>query len=108
MNRLRNRLILIFLAATLAPLGATVWITTSLLERSLRYASTDQLDVVSKSLEQTGREFYQRMRDLLKARAASGAVEPEKYAPADQARWPEPVILEESTGSFASMAVSTT
>jgi hypothetical protein len=24
------------------------------------------------------------------------------------ARWPEPVILEESTGSFASMAVSTT
>ena len=31
-NRLRNRLILIFLAATLAPLAATLWITTSLLD----------------------------------------------------------------------------
>ena len=32
MNRLRNQLILIFLAATLAPLAATVWYTTWLLE----------------------------------------------------------------------------
>ena len=32
MNRLRNRLILIFLAATLVPLGATMWYTTSLLK----------------------------------------------------------------------------
>ena len=32
MNRLRNRLILIFLAATLVPLAATMWFTTSLLE----------------------------------------------------------------------------
>ena len=41
-NRLRNRLILIFLAATLAPLAATVWITTSLLEESLDYSSTSE------------------------------------------------------------------
>ena len=44
MNRLRNRLIAIFLAATLAPLAATLWITTSLLDRSLSYASTGELD----------------------------------------------------------------
>ena len=33
---LRNRLIAAFLASTLLPLAATVWITTSLLDRSLR------------------------------------------------------------------------
>jgi len=90
-NRLRNRLILIFLAATLAPLAATVWITTSLLEHSLRYASTDRLDELSKSLERTGHELYQRMLDQLQAQARSGAIPPEKHIAADQARWPEPV-----------------
>ena len=39
-DRLRNRLILIFLAATLGPLFATVWITNWLLEQSLSYATT--------------------------------------------------------------------
>src|SRR5205085_2154475 len=47
-NRLRNRLIVIFLAATLAPLAATLWITMSLLELSLSYASTGELDEISK------------------------------------------------------------
>jgi len=35
MNRLRNRLILIFAAATLIPLGITAWISLTLLDRSL-------------------------------------------------------------------------
>ena len=47
MNRLRNRLILAFLAATILPLAATVWITTSLLDRSLGYATTGELDRLS-------------------------------------------------------------
>ena len=47
MNQLRNRLVLIFLAATLIPLGVTLWITTSLLDRSLSYASTRELDELS-------------------------------------------------------------
>jgi nitrogen fixation/metabolism regulation signal transduction histidine kinase len=90
-NRLRNRLILIFLAATLAPLAATVWVTTSLLELSVSYSSTDQLDALSKSLESTGREFYQRARADLKQRALAGELEPTKYAAADHAHWPEAV-----------------
>ncbi len=43
-NRLRNRLILVFLAGTLVPLGAMLWITVSLLQQSLRYADTGDLD----------------------------------------------------------------
>lgn len=91
MNRLRNRLILVFLAATLAPLALTVWFTNSLLERSLEYSSTTQLDALSKSAQLIGREFYRRMRDDLKEQAGSGKLEPLKYPQAERARWPETV-----------------
>ena len=91
MNRLRNRLILIFLAATLAPLGATLWITTRLLEESLSYTSSGELDQVSKSLESTGREFYQRMREDLKAQAATGTLAPEKFQAGSRGSWPDEV-----------------
>ena len=91
MNRLRNRLILIFLAATLAPLAGTVWITTSLLEHSLDYSSTSELDSMAKSLQRTAVELYQHVRDDLKQQAQSGALKPHKYLPADRAHWPAAV-----------------
>jgi signal transduction histidine kinase len=91
MHRLRNRLIVAFLAATALPLAATVWITTSLLDRSLSYATTDELDRLSRTLEATVRQFYQREREALKQDALGGRVAPEFYAAADAAGWPEPV-----------------
>jgi len=90
-NRLRNRLILIFLAATLAPLALTVWITNSLLERSLEYSSTTQLDTLSKSAERLGHEFYRHMREDLKTQADAGKLAPQEYVQADRNRWPETV-----------------
>ena len=66
MNRLRTRLIVAFLLATVLPLGATVWITTSLIDRSLGFATTGELDRLSRTLEETVRQFYQRERDALK------------------------------------------
>jgi methyl-accepting chemotaxis protein len=63
-NRLRNRLILIFLAATLVPLGATMWYTTSL---------------------------FQRDKDALKAQAQKNELKPQKFAAAGRASWPEAV-----------------
>ncbi len=83
-NRLRNRLIVVFLIATLAPLGVTVWVTTLLLGQSLRFAaeSRTQLDEVSRSLERTGREFYQRACASLKSDANARRVPVKKYAPA--------------------------
>lgn len=92
MNRLEAKLILVFLAATLAPLGVTLWVTTSLLERSLSYASTTELDQISRSLEQTGREFYQRSRDALKADATASRVAPQRYVPKDREHWPAPIL----------------
>jgi two-component system, NtrC family, nitrogen regulation sensor histidine kinase NtrY len=91
-NRLRTKLIAIFLAATLAPLVATLWITTSLLDRSLSYSSTDELDRLSRALEKTGRAFYQRVRESLKNDALSGRLEPVRYAAGvSQAAWPAPI-----------------
>ena len=77
MNRLRNRLILIFLAATLAPLAATIWLTVALLEGSFNFSATGDLDALSQSLEQVGHEFYQIKSDVLKQQAAAGIEEVE-------------------------------
>jgi two-component system, NtrC family, nitrogen regulation sensor histidine kinase NtrY len=82
-NRLRNRLIAIFLAATLVPLAVSVWLTNSLLERSLRLASTQELDRASRSLESTGRALYQREREALLHDVESGRSEPLVYSPDD-------------------------
>jgi nitrogen fixation/metabolism regulation signal transduction histidine kinase len=90
-HSLRNKLIAAFIIATLVPLGATIWITTSLLERSLGYATTEELDRLSRTLEGTVRQFYQHERDSLKREALDGRVAPMTYAVADIASWPEEV-----------------
>ena len=89
---LRSRLIAAFLASTLLPLGATVWITTSLIDRSLRYATTGELDRLSRTLEITAKQFYQRERDALKEDALAGRTRADDCTRlADVAEWPEPV-----------------
>ena len=93
MNRLRNRLVLIFLAATLAPLAATIWITTSLLEESVDTSSTSKLDTLSKSLKGTARELYDRASEDLKRKAQAGEIQPRKYEPLDRASWPDAVKI---------------
>jgi nitrogen fixation/metabolism regulation signal transduction histidine kinase len=82
---------MIFLAATLAPLAATVWITTSLLEESIEFSSTNRLDTLSKSLKRTTKEFYERAREDLKRQAQAGLIAPRKYTSVDRAHWPEEV-----------------
>jgi two-component system nitrogen regulation sensor histidine kinase NtrY len=91
MTSLRGKLILAFIIATLMPLGATIWITTSLLERSLGYATTEEIDSLSRTLEGTVRQFYQRERDSLKREALDGRLTPTSYLVADMTSWPEEV-----------------
>ena len=79
MTRLRTRLIAAFLASTLVPLGATVWITTTLLDRSLRYSTTGELDRLSRTLENTAKQLYQRERAALKDDGLAGRVRPTTY-----------------------------
>jgi len=91
MNQVRNRLILAFLAATILPLAATIWITTALLDRSLGYATTGDLDRLSRTLESTVRQLYQRERDGLKQDVLAGRATPAPYALRDRASWPDSI-----------------
>jgi len=90
-NRLRNRLIIVFFAATLAPLLATVWITSAGSRFLLDLSTTDQLESISQSLEQTGQEFYRRTGEDLKRSAQRGEVAPRIYAADQRAKWPDEV-----------------
>ncbi len=107
MNRLRNKLLLAFLAVTLLPLGATLWMTTQLLQQSLSYSAIHELDSVSKALENTGREYYQSERESLKQRALSGQsnaefVERSRFSEAQREFWdsgePERFVLSGADG----------
>ncbi len=89
MNRLRHKLILIFLAATLVPLAVILWIGTALLEQSLGFMTTDELDRASKTLENIAREYYRQAREGLKVEAEAGRLEPERFAAGTRANWPE-------------------
>ncbi len=88
---LRSRLIVAFLVSTLVPLGATIWITTTLLDRSLRYATTGEIDRLSRTLETTAKRFYQREREALKQDALAGRSQPTTYDASNISDWPEPV-----------------
>ena len=93
MNRLRNRLILVFLAATLVPLGATVWITTYLMrvERALGDASTARALAAAGELRETSRAFFQQASTDLKRRALAGELQPQQYPASARAGWPDSV-----------------
>src|SRR6478609_3691438 len=106
MNRLRNRLILAFLAATVLPLAATVWITTTLIDRSLGYATTGELDRLSRTLETTVRQFYQREREALKQDVDAGRAVPVKYVEADAAAWPPDVRAFRDSGEAERFGLS--
>jgi two-component system nitrogen regulation sensor histidine kinase NtrY len=105
-NRLRHRLIAAFLAATILPFAAATWIGASLLDRSLGYATTGDLDRLSRTLEATVRQFYQRERVALKQDALAGRATPAIHAEADIARWPEPVRVFWHSGEAERFALS--
>jgi nitrogen fixation/metabolism regulation signal transduction histidine kinase len=88
MKRLRNRLLAAFLLATLAPLALSLWVTASLLERSLSLASTREIDELSQALEKAGREFYQQSREMLRIAAESGKLRPARFELARKSSWP--------------------
>ncbi len=91
MNRLRNRLIVVFAVATLAPLLVTAWISVSLLDPGFSLASSVELDQVSKALEKTGRELYQRTHQGLKQDAELGRAAPQVFASTTKSQWPASV-----------------
>ena len=80
MNKLRHKLIIAFLAATVLPTSAILWMSIALLKHSLSYVATDDLATISRSLEQVAREYYRQSCDELKAEAAGGRIAAQRFS----------------------------
>src|SRR5512135_3501122 len=80
MKRLRNRLILAFFAATILPTAAILWTSVALIEHSLTYVGTEDLDLLSKSLQGIAREYYRQTCNNLKEDAERGVLKPARFA----------------------------
>jgi nitrogen fixation/metabolism regulation signal transduction histidine kinase len=81
--RLRHKLTLVFLATTLVPLAAILWVSSALMERSLGFVGTDDTAVLSQSLEKVAREYYRQARERLKEDALAGRLEPRRFPASD-------------------------
>jgi nitrogen fixation/metabolism regulation signal transduction histidine kinase len=88
MNTLRSRLILVFMAATLAPLCLIGWLSVRLLNYSLALAPTQELDQLSRSLDKTGHELYRRACASLKQDAALKRVPAKELTAGTRSNWP--------------------
>ncbi len=88
MNRLESKLIAVFLAATAAPLLITLWLSVSLLDRSLALSPTKELDETSRALRDTGHAYYLQACDVLRRDAEAGRAPAAHYAAARQSTWP--------------------
>ncbi len=104
--RLRWKLVLVFLAATLLPLGAILWVSSARLERSLGFVNPDDLGQLSASLERVAREYYRQARDNLQADAAASRLEPERFAPATRSAWPPEVQQFDESGDAERFVLS--
>jgi nitrogen fixation/metabolism regulation signal transduction histidine kinase len=90
-NRLRSKLILLFLGSTLVPMSALLWMSVRLLEHSLSFAVTDDLDRLSKSMEGIAREYYRQTRENLRTEAAAGKLVALRLSEDSKAGWPAPL-----------------
>jgi two-component system, NtrC family, nitrogen regulation sensor histidine kinase NtrY len=91
LKRLSTRLILVFAAATLIPMAATLWITTSLLEHSLSLAATREVGQLSRSLKTTGLALYESARERLKSEVKAGRPPVGVHSARDATNWPAEV-----------------
>jgi nitrogen fixation/metabolism regulation signal transduction histidine kinase len=80
-KKLRHKLILVFIAATLLPASAILWMSVALLEHSLGYVATDELNLLSQTLEKVAREYYRQSCDELKGDAISGRLPAQSLTP---------------------------
>lgn len=75
MRKLRGKLVVLFLVATLAPLGLTFWLATRLLEQSLDLAPVAELSDAAALLEKSGKSIYRTVGQLLAEKVDAGTAE---------------------------------
>lgn len=115
-NRLRNKLVLVFVAATIVPLAAILWMSSALMSSSLAFLSNEDVTTLATALERVGREYYRLAGQRLKSDVEAGRLQPQRFDAASRANWPEPlrhfwesgdaerVILEQPDGERLQLA----
>ena len=93
MHRLHYKLILVFLAATLIPTSAILWMSSKLLNYSLSYIATEDLEMLSKSLEEAARSYYRQTCDILEKESLSGGLEARRLNSGELSK--EPTVLKQ-------------
>jgi hypothetical protein len=86
--RLRHKLLLVFLAATLLPLAAILWVSSALMQRSLGFVSSNDSIVLADALERVGRDYYRQACSELQARVAAGEAQAQRLSASDRTGWP--------------------
>ncbi len=76
MTRLRDKLLAVFLLATLVPLGLSFYAGSRLLDQSLDAAPVRELEQSLRSLESTGKAVYRQGQDLLRSQLDAGKLQP--------------------------------
>lgn len=87
-DRLRTKLVLVFLAATVVPLAGTLWVSSALMSSSLAFVSTGDVATLAGSLERVGREYYRQARQQLRSDAASGRLDARRFEASSRDTWP--------------------
>src|SRR5438270_5993787 len=90
-SRLQTRLVFTFMAATLLPLGLTLWVSIALLNLSLNLNPVSDFDRLSRSLEKLGRDYYQQSREQLRRDISAGKANPEEFTLPGRSAWPSTV-----------------
>jgi two-component system, NtrC family, nitrogen regulation sensor histidine kinase NtrY len=88
LKKLRHKLVLVFLAATIVPTTSILLMSVALIKHSLSYVGIDDLDVLSKSLQGVALDYYHQSRQELKEDADSGRLKPERFAAGSIPRGP--------------------
>ena len=76
LRRLRDKLLLVFLCATLIPTGLTLFVAARLLEESLALSPVAELEESTTQLEAARKSLYSTARQLLRARVDAGQLRP--------------------------------
>lgn len=75
MRKLKGKLVALFLVATVAPLGLTLWLASRLLDQSLELAPVTELSDAAAMLEKSGKSIYRTARQLLREKVESGSAQ---------------------------------
>lgn len=77
LRRLRDKLLLVFLLATVLPTGLSLFVAARLLEESLALSPIRELEESTQQLEASRKALYSTARQLLRERVGQSALKPQ-------------------------------